>query len=217
LAEKAASKEQKLIRKHGEALGIDTVLIIDPFYFVFDERKNDNILFFDSENKLLDFSVKLNKSADEAGLSIQILNPKSFNEDDVSEFNNLGRANDWLIERFNHDNTVVLPYETKNCNEVMAKFNTKHIAWTGIVSVRKKKENLGLYILGSIIMPLYLPYTLPMMIMPSYDTYYYYVMFDTKTGLCELKMSQQANANDRTDFINSWIYFTMYQIKNSRK
>lgn len=216
-ADKIERKEQKKIRKYGEALGIDTVLLVDPFYFVLDERKKDNISFFDSENKLLDFTKRLYSSANKAGLTISVLNPKSFKEDDVSKFNDLGRINDWLMERFNHDNSTVLPFETRNSKDVLEKFNTRHIAWTGIITVRKKKDNLAYYILASIIMPLYLPYTLPMMIIPSYDTYYYYILFDTETGKNELKMSLVANANDRSDFLNSWIYYTMFQIKHSRK
>lgn len=217
LNSKSYKKEQKNIRKYGEALGIDTVLMIDPFYFVFDERKKGNIRYFDSENKLLDFNARLLKNADRAGLAMEVLNPKSFKVEDADRFNDLGRINDWITERFNHDNTLVLPFETRNSKDVMKKFNSKHVAWTGIITVRQKKENLGLYILISIVMPLYLPYTIPMMIIPSYDTYYYYTLFDTETGKNKLEISLEANANDRSDFLNSWIYHTMHQIKTSRK
>lgn len=214
---KKERKEERRTRKYGKALGIDTVLVIDPFYFVFDERKKDNMSYFDSENKLLDFNARLYTNASKAGLVIEVLNPKSFKIADVDKFNDLGRVNDWIIERFNHDNSTILPYETRNSKEILEKFNTKHIAWTGIITVRKKKKELGLYILASILMPLYLPYTIPMMVLPSYDTYYYYILFNTETGKNELQIAMEANSGDRSDFLNSWMYYTMFQIKNSRK
>jgi beta-barrel assembly-enhancing protease len=217
LAYKKERKEEKRVKKYGEALGIDTILLIDPFYFVLDERKKENMNFFDSENKLLDFTAKLYKNAERAGLTIEVLNPKGFKMDDVERFNDLGRINDWIVERFNHDNSTILPFETKNSKEILNKFNTKHIAWTGIISVRKKKTDLALYIIASICMPLYLPYTLPMMIIPSYDTYYYHILFNTETGKSELEVTLEANTKNRSDFLNSWIYYTMFQIKNSRK
>jgi beta-barrel assembly-enhancing protease len=217
IAAKREKREDRKIRKYGEAIGIDTVLLIDPFYFVFDERKKTNISYFASENKLLDFTDRLFTNAKRAGLTIEVLNPKSFKVGDVDRFNDLGRVNDWIVERFNHDNSTILPFETRNSKDVMEKFNTKHVAWTGIMTVRKKKDNLAFYIIASIIMPLYLPYTIPMMIMPSYDTYYYYILFDTETGKNELQISLEANSNDRSDFLNSWIYYTMSQVKNSRK
>jgi hypothetical protein len=217
LADKLERKEERRIKRYGEALGIDTVLLIDPFYFVFDERKKENISYFDSENKQLEFTGRLLKNAERAGLTIELLNPKSFKVDDVERFNDLGRINDWIIERFNHDNSTILPFETRNSGPVLEKFNTKHIAWTGIISVREKKSDLALYIIASIVMPLYLPYTLPLMIIPSYKTYYYYTLFNTETGKNELEIALEAKANDRSDFLNSWIYYTMFQIKNSRK
>jgi len=217
LADKKERKGERQVRKYGEALGIDTVLLIDPFYFVFDERKKDNMNFFDSENRLIDFNARLYKNAQKSGLVIEVLNPKSFKEDDVNRFNDLGRVNDWIVERFNHDNSVILPFETSNSKEILNKFNTKYVAWTGIINVREKKQKLALYILASIFMPLYLPYTIPMMIIPSYKTYYYCTLFNTETGKNELEIALEAKANDRSDFLNSWIYYTMFQIKNSRK
>ena len=213
---KKEKKEEKRVRRYGEALGIDTVLLIDPFYFVLDERKKENMNFFDSENKLLDFTDKLFQNAKKAGLTIEVLNPKSFKIGDVERFNDLGRINEWIVERFNHDNSTILPFETSNSKEILTKFNTKHIAWTGIISVRKKKTDLALYILASIFMPLYLPYTIPMMILPSYDTYYYYILFNSETGKSELQVTLEAKSKDRSDFLNSWIYYTMFQIKNPR-
>ncbi|MEI8201883.1 MAG: M48 family metallopeptidase [Bacteroidota bacterium] len=216
LAYKKEKREERKIKKYGAALGIDTVLLIDPFYFVIDQRKKENMSFFDSENKRLDFTTKLNKNALRAGLNIEILNPKTLKADDVQQFNDLGRMNDWIEERFNHEDVELLPYETSNSKKVLEKFNTKHIAWTGVVSMRKKKP-MALYIIASVIMPLYLPYTLPMMIAPSYDTYFYYILFNSETGKSELQLSLQANTKDRSDFLNSWMYYTMFQIKNSRK
>ncbi len=215
IAEKIVSnivgKKTKTIKEQG----VDTVLLMDPFYYTIDVRgKEDKMLYLEAEKSTFALVDKLNFYSKILKLNLEFLNPRNCKSDEIQSFNDYSRVYEWMEERFNHDEKEIIPFETRNCKDVLVKYNTKHIGWTGIVNLRERNHGVGWYVFFSIIAPISIPYMVPMMFVPSYSTNYYFFLFNAETGEIKLEVSNNLHTNSRTDFVNSWIYKTMNQIKH---
>ena len=196
-----------------KTLGIDKIVIVDPFYMKLDMRKKDNVSYFSGEAKQKEFSKLLEGNANRLRLEYEILDPNSFDESDMEKYNDLSFINDWVAERLTHgdfDSPIVLNNEFKQ--ELLKKFGTNYFMWTGAISTHEKKENLGLYILGCFI-PYTLPFCIGYVVTPKYDTYFYSIVFDIQSGKIVLFNEHTIDMNDKESVLNSVIYDTFYQVK----
>ncbi len=208
---------EALALKSYKALGIDKIVIVDPFYMKMDMRKKEKVSYFSGEDKLKEFHHLLENNAMKLKLEAEILNPSMFEEGDVNKYNDLSFINDWVGERLNHgdfNQALVLSSEYKD--ELKKRFGTEYFMWTGTVSIREKKRNIGTAIAASILI-YSLPWTIPYIILPKYNTYFYSVLFNVETGRIELFSEHELDLKDNEDLLNATIYDTFYQIKSSPK
>ena len=210
-------KEKKLIHRKGRALGIDKIVIVNPFYEKLDERKKEEMQFIDAESALLDFSEKLIKNASIAKLEMELLDPKSFKKDESDKFNDFALLNDWAMERIRHGNINLSVSDNNYVRKLVDKYNTKYFLWTGISTTREIREYAGYYVCLSALFFYTLPLGIIYAITPAYDTWFYVLLFDVETGKVILLEEQFINSNDRPDILNSRIYDIFFQIKNKRK
>jgi hypothetical protein len=215
-AEKKRKRNEKLDRRYGKALGINKIVIIDPFYIKLDQRKTEEMKYISSEKSLLTYDQKLVKNATMSGLDMSLVNAQKLEKSDVEKFNDMALMKDWLNERSNNDDIEMIPCETKNMSGMADKYGTSYFAWSGIITARLKKDNIGYMICLSII-PYLLPYTLYNLFHPSYSTYYVFMLYDSSTGKLKLDEVRRVQNNDRNDFLNSQIYDTYNQIRKKRK
>lgn len=215
LARKRQKNEEKLVFKFGHALGIDKIIVMNPFYYVFDERKKDNVKYFDSEGKLQSFNRKLETNMKILELEAEYLNPKDFKMDDVDRFNDMMLINDWVTEKAGSSDKNLYPYETENARVLIEKYGTSSIAYTGILSIRQKKT----YIAAAVFMMI-VPYTWPICIYylakPEYNTFFFNLVFDIEKGDIRMADIRSVKLNDTRDVINSYIYDSFHQVKLKR-
>lgn len=216
---------QHVISKSGEEvynlldfkmLGIDRVVVVDPFYMKIDSRKQDAVQYGAAEIKLKEYIQLLQDNGTKAGVDVTVLSPYELTENDVSQYNDLSLINDWIIERINHGSlqqTLILNREYKE--QLIQKYGTEYFMWTGAVSIRHKKQIL-LPILVSLYIPM-IPFTTLYLLSPSYTTYYYAVMYNINTGKVELLVEHEVGAKDTKNNLNFLIYDTMYQISKTAK
>jgi len=217
---KAKRKEEKKIKRDGLALGIDKIILLDPYYLIRDNRKKESIQYVNTEAKQADFKDKLVKSAKIANLNLEIIDPSSFNEDDTNKYNDLSVLNDWVrewsdINRFAEGNDFLNP-NTEFTQKLVEKYNTEYFLWTGIQSARELRRYTGYYILLSALYPVLLPVSIAYAFVPKYNTHFYNVLFNVKTGEAVLVDSIRVKGKDRQDIVNSRIYDTFNQIKTKR-
>jgi len=211
--QKEMMDRQKRIKK-GVSLGIDSVIIVDPFYFELDRRRA--IAMVDSEKKLVNFSVDIKDLAQKAELNTQIIAPKLFTESAVADYNNMSLFNFWVGERLDHENIDIIPLESEYAVVATDHLGTNKIIYSGVFSFREQKDNIGWAILASIV-----PYTAPFGIYylakPNVHTYYYTLLFDVETGVCQMNETIHFNMEDKRGMIRSCIYDLMLQIKREPK
>ena len=208
-------KDAKLNRKYGYALGIDKVIVIDPFYYVYDERRKDNIKYFDSEGKLQAFYRKLELNTKLVNLQTEFINPKDFKNTDVDRFNDMMIINDWLTEKAENSEINLLPFETENIRYLVDKFGTANICFTGIISVHEKKFGTAVAVFV-MLLPCITPYSVYYILKPTYQTYFFNIVFDIEKGKVQMADVRSIRMNDSKDVINSIIYDSFHQIKNKR-
>lgn len=216
---KEKRRENRLVRKKGYALGIDKIVVINPFYQKKDLRKKNNEKYFSSENAELRLNERITNNAEIAHLDVEVINDLNLTTIDIQKYNDMSFMTMWLQERVNHlDNDVkMLNIENEYVDGLTKRYNTPYFSWMGVVGMRERKENAGLVVCTTILIPYILPYTIYYIATPNYDTYYVNILFDIKTGEPKFAQSKYMNARDSKTINNMNIYDSFYQIKTSRK
>jgi hypothetical protein len=215
---KQREKQQRTIRKKGEALGIDKIVLVNPWHAKVDQRKRKQVNYIASESAEIELSEQLQKNARLAKLEVELLGDYSFASTDVDKFNDYVFLKSWVGERMKHlDASVSMEnLEAERVQSIITKYGTPYFCWTGFVNVRQKKEYLGYYMAYSIIVWPLIPYTVYYAARPEHDTYYYSFVFDIATGKPVFTDMQIIDKKGRTDVLNSTMYNTFYQLKRKR-
>ncbi len=213
---KSNDREGRTHRNRG-GLGIDSLVILDPFYVKLDERKRDGYKYFASDEKLDEFGVILKNNADLAGLKYAYIDSKSLKADDIDVYNDFTLFNDWKNEFLYNDFHKTALVLNNNAYDVLRKkYNTNYVLWNGIVNTRMRKEYLAYALLGTVfIYPA--PFTIPYLLRKEYSTYYLSVLFDLKTNQVVYYKSLYLKMSDTEDFLNAFTYDVMNRIKTEVK
>jgi len=213
-------KEERHEKYYGKELGIDKIAVVSPFYYKINPKKQEPLRLIESEKKQLRFTDRIEKCGTASGLDVEILNPKEYTVSSTDQFNCIGSLNEWFSERIDHETSFdIVPYCSQNIDRASQLLNTKHILWTGVFAVRKKKR-AGSWIAASILVGygISLPVVIGWAMIPSYETAYFSFLFDVESGKNELYVGQSINTSDLTgDFVNSCTYDSFYQIKKQAK
>jgi beta-barrel assembly-enhancing protease len=126
---KAIAEANKEIKKNGFALGIDRIVVVNPFSRSFSENK---VLQADKiENELSKALVDFANSID---LKVTVLDLKSINADDIDKFNDYCKASNWFNEITSLPETNYYCYNRNFVYDLVDKYQTRYFAWVGIFS-----------------------------------------------------------------------------------
>jgi hypothetical protein len=200
------------------ALGVDKVLIVNPFYLKIDERKKNPVSYSGSEDAQKDFNKKLLEMSAKTGLDVEILDKQEFNSGSVDNYNDMGVLIDWMDERIDHKKLKMLPTDYLRVEDITKKYGTDYLTLMGTINFIEKKRGIGWAIFATIyLFPFSLPFTIPYFINKRSHTYVYTVVFNLKTGQTEMVKIGHAPLKDRYDVMNSFIYDYLQQIKRTGK
>jgi beta-barrel assembly-enhancing protease len=205
----------KIASKKPMALGIDSVVVVDPFYFTADERKG--VKLTDSEDGLLNFISQIKENSSLSGLNAKLLSPKEFTDADVEAYNDLALMNDWMGEKLAHDDVQMIPLHQNYVGRLVSRHHTKYFGYTGVITLKKKKENVGAVILYSILIYPALPIAIIWALTPLYSTEYYNVVYNIETGKPVMVKVTHIKGKSKNGYVNSVMYDQMKQIKKVKK
>lgn len=213
---KMEQKKNTSGKKEGLSLGIDTVVFVDPFYYIANDRKG--LKRIESETQQLEFSNQVRENATYSGLSIELLNPKNFTVNDVDKYNDMATVNDWMGERLDHeDDMEMIPLETDRMLPLVEKYNTSHFCYTGVYTYKQKRSGRGAILLLCVFMYPALPFAIAYAVTPEHHTYYYTLMYDVRTGDADVHNTIHLKSKSKKGYINSIMYDMMLQIKREKK
>ncbi|HEV7231249.1 MAG TPA: hypothetical protein VGO45_07975, partial [Bacteroidia bacterium] len=138
----ASYSERKKKRKHeqkfGQALGIQKVVLVEPFYYHLDDNKAGKLDMKATAAGIIGLQEAIHENAGKTHLEYQSIDPMQMKENDVATYNDFADVNDWINERIQHGNnyrTLVTGAEDKD--RVLSKYGTQYFMWTGVISLKR--------------------------------------------------------------------------------
>ncbi|MDZ4666002.1 MAG: M48 family metallopeptidase [Bacteroidota bacterium] len=198
-------------------LGIDKIVVLDPFYLKFDQRNGGSIRYFSSDEKLNEYGDVLKENAQIAGLEFDYVDSKSLKKEDMDKYNDFTLLNDWMGEFLNHNfSTNALVLNNEAAKMLQEKYKTKYMLWTGVIGVKVPKQNIGAAILATFL--LYpAPFTIPYLLKKEEITYYVAVLYNLENNKVQFYQTVNMRLSDTRDFLNAFVYDTMNKIKKQPK
>ena len=213
---KAENKQRKKENRIGKSLGVDKLVIADPYYQRFDNRKEIQTKYIESEKRQLTFREEVIKIADKLELNATTLGQQEVLGNDLDKLNDISALNNWLAEKSAHDMVTIIPYTAQYTNYLSEKYGTDYFAWLGVVNTTYRSTfNLRVFALSmySIIgLPIYLGY----LITPDNYTLYYAIVVNLKDGTLHIQDYEYVNNRDSNDLIRSQIYQSLLQVKRKK-
>ena len=214
---KALRKNFKLIEKKGKALGVEKLVVVNPFYLSIDARKKDAIQLLRTEEKETYFTDALDRISKKADLPTTLLSVSNLSSGDLDKFNDIAQINNYLGQQIDHYDMSLTPgYRQNEINAIAEKYGTDYFLWTGVISLRESNKKAWLAAGVSAIIPYLLPFTLPNALTPKYDMLYYAILFDVKTGRRSIIKMDYFDKKDSKMILNAHIYDVFHQIKAKR-
>ena len=218
LSYKERKKLRKKNEKKGKRLGIDKIVLVNPFYLSLDERKGGIVQFFRSEKKQSEFRKAIKELAEKSDLDAVVLDVTDLSRKDVDKFNDIAEINQYFGQQMNHYNFSLTPgYNQKAVNEIAEKYNTDYFLWTGVISLHEKNRGAWGAVAATLIMPPLLPFSIANAVTPKYDMLYYAILYDVKTGRRSIIKMDFYDKRDNNTILNAHIYDVFHQIKSKRK
>ncbi|MFZ4399212.1 MAG: M48 family metallopeptidase [Bacteroidales bacterium] len=204
-------------RNFGCRMGIDTVLLYNPFYMKFDYRKTEKIKFFDTESSQLNFIGLLKKNAKRVGLHMETVLPSEFKENGTALYNNHMLLNEWTDEFYsweiNGDRVLFLSNEIKS---IINQYQTKYLNIAGVISAKASRIDNAAFsmLLYGALSPVMWPITIQYYTRPAFQTIFYNGVFNMETGKTVFINSSAIEMSDNRAYLNSRIYDTFNQMKS---
>jgi len=217
---KAKAKKDRKEKLNGVALGLNKIVIVNPFYFKVDQSKRKNpVKLVASENAQKELNNEVKNNATLAGLNYQLIDKKDLKPESADLFNDLSVLNYYIIETAKHDDMHYVNYMTDEIQALTQKYGTNYFNWVGIVSYREHLAGLG----GvsstclTILFPPLFPFALYNTVRPHYNTYIYSEVINIKNGTTINNLVSKIKYKDRLDVINSTLYDIYLQYKKHKK
>lgn len=185
-------------------LGIDTLLVVDPFYLYATEWVGFKMK--ESEDGRYELCDNVENIAAQAELPIVLFSMKEFSKDDIDKYNELALLNEWIEESINHDDFVMIQSEAEFVQPVCEKYHTDEILITGVVTFKQKRENRGGIILFSVICYPILPIGLVYALTPEHETYLLSGIYKLSDGTTEMTRQTKLKSKARKGYIRSQLY-----------
>lgn len=204
--------------KKGLALGIPKIVIVNPFYLKLDERRENTMQYVQSEEGHDHFREIIDQVTPKTGIKATILDVSDLKEDQSERFNEIRVMNEWFAEQIKYEN-LPITYGTNQAkvNAIAQKYGTDQFLWTGVVSLREKKEGAALAICAGIVYFPLLPFAIYSATKPEYDMLYYAVLYDVNEGTYRTLKFEYFDNRDSDALVKAHFYDTMLQIKTQRK
>lgn len=204
------------LQRRGFKLGIDKMLLYNPFYIKFDFRKKDELRYFDTEKSQLEYIDLLEKNAKRVGLEMDMVVTNEFKNKGTELYNEHLLLNDWTDEFSNWEvNGNKIMFLSQDIKQIISDHNTKYLNITGIISAKATQldNRVFSYMLYSALSPVIWPFTVQYLFRPAFNTMYYNLLVDMETGKKVFINTSVIEMSDSKAFLNSRVYDTFNQIK----
>ncbi|MBS1685554.1 MAG: M48 family metallopeptidase [Bacteroidetes bacterium] len=220
-AEEVTFSKKSSVSKKVYAMGLDRVLVINPYYARLDANNKHKIRYVKAEGGQRDFAHRLVSCGHKAKLDVEILDARNLASNDIDKMNDITLLEEYVADRLESDDQPTPFPDRQKITELAKKYNTDYFLWTGVVSYKenqKRKITLGVL---SAFLPYMLPFTLSYLINGGHYTFYFNMMYDVKTDQVTMANFREVYSRTSPSVLNSHIYDTFMQLhakpKESKK
>ncbi len=207
--------DEKREAKKGKQLGINKIVVVNPFYLSLNEGKEGTIQYIRSEEKQVAFRNSLKEISKVSDLKIDVLDVTDLSTNDIEKFNDINEVNHYFSQQMSHfDLSLTSAYNQKETNAIAEKYGTDYFLWTGVISLKEKNKGQWSWVGLSVLVPYFLPLTLANALTPKYDMLYYAILFDVTTGRRSVVKMDYFDKRDTKTILNAHIYDVFHQIKS---
>lgn len=193
------------------------VIILNPFTYSVDIRKEIPIRYEATEKKSIDFISHIKRAADAANLPVEILSGANMTENTSVTLNRYSILNDWLRQTMNTEETNFLPVDYGSIDSISKILDATHVCLLGNIFITKKKEELKKYIAFSILIPFYSwPFTIPYIFQRQIETYYFMTTIEINTRKIVVYDLRKIKSENKGDITTATIYDFMLKIKQQQ-
>lgn len=205
-------RKQRDKKKEKEAtFAASKLVVVDPYYFKIHHKKGLEMVNSEKKQKQLVLSHK--ECSDAAGLPVEVLDAHGYQEGDVPGFNELSLMNAWLSERFEHGSIEIIPLLSDETSTLISRHGTRYFASTGVLSFKGRREGAGNLLWYCILVPYALPIVAAYAVIPTYNTFYYVLVFDVNTGEPVYFNGRSYRSGSNMSYVNSIMYKVFRDIK----
>lgn len=214
--QKKLLKKQKKIAKKGLRLGIDKVVVINPYYLKVDARKETKIQHIKTEIGQRNFRELAMKMGKKSKLEVNVLDVTNLRIRQSEEFNEIRFLNEYFNEQASqYELSPTQGLYQEQLNAIAKKYGTDHFLWTGTISLRDEGKILQ-KIGGGLLFPPMLPYSIYKSLKPEYEMLHYAILINIKTGNKQVIKFDYYKNQDTNSLLKSHLYDTFTQIKSKK-
>ncbi|AFM04476.1 Peptidase family M48 [Bernardetia litoralis DSM 6794] len=196
----------------GYALGINKIVMVNPFYIRLDVRKDQPLDIFTSDSMQTVFHQELKQNSKAVKLGIVSLNPVAFGENDAEKFNDLAIINSWYKE-MGESNVNMIASNYDALQALSKKYGTPY--FTRMIVIDKKMKFQGQILPIGIFIPV-LPYVI-YKAATAHDSMFITIMHDVNTGEVKMIQGNKSNKSIKKKKLSEITRSHLYQIKRKRR
>lgn len=182
-------KNKRSQSKSEEGLGIQKIILMDPYYRRVIHDKDKTIVKYGESDERRAKLIEIQKECATA-LNLECVNISSSNltVDDIDRYNEIGMINEWLSERFTHSDYEEVKECSEAIKEIIAKHGTKYIGLTAVYNLNEKRNA------------------------------YFFIVLNLETGKVLRSETRNNRERDTIDLLHSFVYNSfLHVVKSSKK
>jgi hypothetical protein len=214
---KIFDNKQKKYERVGFKMGLDSILIVDPWYLDLKLTRSDyTIKNIDIQQQK--FTNFFDEELTRQNVYHQSLAWPLMSVEDTDKFNDFAAMNDWFLEIKRHVNNEVnmLALTTDYHRPVLDKYHCKYVIFPGASKIKTSQGGLGSiwYLAGSAVLsPVILPALIPQIHSQHFSNTYFYYVYNLENGTMVWHNSStiqgKQNIYDTTNYFRDLIYQTI--------
>jgi Zn-dependent protease with chaperone function len=175
--------------KEDEMLGVEKVIFIDPLYRRVMENKYDEVTikYEESEEQQLKLMDIQRKCAEQLKLQYVSIGTKHLTATDIEMYNESALINDWLAERFRHNDKEEMMECSESIKNVINKKGTKYIVLNGVYNYDVK------------------------------HSVYFFMLLNLETGKILRTETKQKDEKDSDELLNEYVYNSLMHVTKRPK
>lgn len=199
---------RKKLRSRHYSLGVDRLVLVDPFYLKIDYRKKNAVNYLDSEPAQLDLAKKIETNAKKLDMRVKTLNSRTINKRSSEKFDEIAFLNEWIAERLGYGRMDFVAIDYERAKTLSKKYKTPNFLWSGAVNTKETNIKGMIYGCYAIVFP---P-LIPRIVGPNNYTYYYSLLFDLEKEEALIYDYNLVKMSDTRATLNSNIYHHLWQM-----